>query len=85
MIPTEEFLVTLKEIDALRFGDFTLASGAQSQFYLDLRYLPAFPDVFSKIITKWAESLTMEFDLIVGIPSAGIPFATALAWVLNKP
>ncbi|MCE7733465.1 MAG: orotate phosphoribosyltransferase [Candidatus Heimdallarchaeota archaeon] len=81
------FLDQLYKIGALKFGNFTLASGAESNFYIDLRFLPSFPSVFSNLINQmdsYAKSIT-DFDAIIGIPLAGIPFGTALSLSSNKP
>lgn len=84
---TKTFLDKLQEIEALKFGDFTLASGAKSNFYVDLRFLPSFPMIFSDIIDKMYQDIQAlgAFDAIIGIPLAGIPFATALSLRTKKP
>lgn len=84
---TKTFLDQLYEIEALKFGNFTLASGAESNFYIDLRFLPSFPSVFSNLINQMDNYITTlsDFDAIIGIPLAGIPFATALSLRLQKP
>lgn len=83
----EEFLDKLVDIDALRFGEFTLASGKTSSFYLDLRYLPTYPDLFSTLLSEfYAHTISkLQFDLVIGIPLAGIPFASAISWISKKP
>ena len=79
-------LEELSQIDALKFGDFVLASGAKSKFYLDLRLVPSYPKLFQDITKKLGEkSQTMKFDNIAGIPTAGVPFGTTLAVLLQKP
>ncbi|MFV2015565.1 MAG: orotate phosphoribosyltransferase [Candidatus Heimdallarchaeota archaeon] len=83
---TNTFLDQLYEIQALKFGDFTLASGAKSSFYIDLRFLPSFPKVFFNLIEQMYKYIeAIEFDAIIGIPLAGIPFATALSLSSEKP
>jgi orotate phosphoribosyltransferase len=83
----EEFLDKLVEIDALRFGEFILADGSTSSFYLDLRYLPAYPNLFSTLLNEfYAHTISkLQFDLVIGIPLAGIPFASAISWISQKP
>ncbi len=84
---TKELFDKLTSIDALRFGEFTLASGAKSKFYIDLRYLPSFPDLYRDLITAMFDKIkvTLTFDVIIGIPLAGIPLATSLSWLCEKP
>lgn len=84
---TKQFFDNLASVNALRFGDFTLASGAKSNFYIDLRYLPSFPDLYQDLILTMYKQIgeTLNFDIIMGIPLAGVPFATSLSWISKKP
>ena len=79
-------LEELSQIDALQFGDFVLASGVTSKFYLDLRLIPSYPKLFQTVTKELGErSKNLTFDIITGIPTAGVPFGTALAILLQKP
>ncbi|MHA2363956.1 MAG: orotate phosphoribosyltransferase [Candidatus Hodarchaeales archaeon] len=80
------FLEKLEQINALKFGEITLASGVSSPYYLDLRYLPAYPEFFSTVMNQYYQKiiLKLSYDAIIGIPLAGIPFATALSWISKK-
>jgi orotate phosphoribosyltransferase len=80
----------LYKIDAVKFGVFELSSGKQSPYYIDLRVIPSFPDAFREICDTYAEQITSEiglgnFDRIAGVPIAGIPFASQIAYNLKKP
>jgi len=80
----------LTKIGALKFGTFKLTSGKISPYYIDLRIVPSFPDVFKRICDLYVGLLKTElrtdnFDRIAGIPTAGIPFASLIAYQLNKP
>ena len=80
----------LHNIDALKFGVFKLTSGKISPYYIDLRIIPSFPDAFREICAFYGESITNQiglqnFDRIAGIPIAGIPFASQIAYNLKKP
>lgn len=80
----------LNRIGALKFGAFKLTSGKMSPYYIDLRVVPSFPDVFQKICTSCVDFVKKEvgvesFDRIAGIPVAGIPFTSILAYELKKP
>ncbi len=81
---------TLHKIDALKFGVFKLTSGKASPYYIDLRVVPSFPDAFRQICDFYGEYITREvglenFDRIAGVPLAGIPFASQIAYNLRKP
>jgi orotate phosphoribosyltransferase len=80
----------LYKIDAVKFGVYQLSSGKQSPYYVDLRVIPSFPDAFREICEAYAEQITAEiglanFDRIAGVPIAGIPFASQVAYNLKKP
>ncbi len=80
----------LHKIDALKFGVFTLSSGKASPYYVDLRIVPSFPDAFREICDFYGEYITSHvglenFDRIAGVPLAGIPFASQIAYNLRKP
>lgn len=84
----DEFLTNLEKNNILKFGEFTLASGGKSDFYIDLRIIPYHPDFFSTIMKQLADKIEQEsvkFDIICGIPMAGMPFATLIAYYLKKP
>ncbi len=80
----------LFKIDAVKFGVFKLTSGKASPYYIDLRVIPSFPDAFREICDFYAQYITSQiglknFDRIAGIPLAGIPFASQIAYNLKKP
>ncbi len=77
-------------IGALKFGAFTLAGGRLSSYYIDMRIIPSFPGAFRKvgeIYVEIAKKSVREtsFKRVVGIPTAGIPFASIVAFSLSKP
>jgi len=85
-----EICKILNKIGALKFGAFKLTSGKISPYYIDLRIIPSFPDAFQKICDLQAAFIKEEigvknFDRIAGIPIAGIPFASLIAYNLKKP
>ena len=80
----------LYKIGALKFGTFKLTSGKISPYYIDLRVVPSFPDAFHKICDIYLKLVNGSvgadnFKRIAGIPTAGIPFASVVAYNLNKP
>jgi orotate phosphoribosyltransferase len=85
-----EMAKILIKIDALKFGVFKLTSGKNSPYYIDLRIVPSFPDAFAKICDFYTQQITTQigtnsFDRIAGVPTAGIPFASQIAYNLKKP
>lgn len=78
------------KINALRFGAFVLKGGKRTSYYVDLRSVPSFPGVFQKTVEAYTWLLTeriglKSFAALGGIPVAGLTFASAVAYALNKP
>ena len=82
-----EFASYLLKSNSLRFGVFTLASGKQSSYYIDLRVLPSFPPVFKLAIGALKDVVLKKakFDTIASVPTSGLVFGSALAYEMGKP
>ncbi|MCX8153026.1 MAG: orotate phosphoribosyltransferase [Candidatus Bathyarchaeota archaeon] len=85
-----EVAKSLHKIDALKFGVFKLSSGKISPYYIDLRIVPSFPDAYRQICDFYVKYIInavglKNFDRIAGVPTAGIPFASQIAYNLKKP
>ncbi len=75
-----ELLVRYK---AIEFGDFTLASGAKSTYYIDVKSAVTHPDLLSAVASQVAGSY--EFDVIAGVAVGGVPLAVAVSIAGRKP
>jgi len=85
-----ELCRVLNKIGALEFGTFKLTSGKTSPYYIDLRIVPSFPDAFQKVCDLYVKLIEKDlgvekFERVAGIPTAGIPFASLVAYQLKKP
>jgi len=85
-----EMAKILVNIDAIKFGLFKLSSGKVSPYYVDLRVVPSFPDAFRQICDAYGDFIRAQiglgnFDRVAGVPIAGIPFASQIAYNLKKP
>ena len=68
---------------AIEFGDFTLASGAKSRYYVDVKTAVTHPDFLAEIAREIAERY--DFDVVAGVAVGGIPLAVATALAAQKP
>ena len=76
----------LYSIQALKFGEFKLKSGALSPFYVDLRVIISHPPILRAIAQRILDLLApLIFQRIAGIPYAGLPIATAVSLTGNFP
>jgi len=79
----------LHEIGALKFGKFTWVSGIEAPYYIDLRLVPSYPEVFDTLVTELCKLIktvpNYENCILAGVPTAGISFATAVALELKLP
>ncbi len=85
-----ELCKILHRIGAVEFGTFKLTSGKISPYYIDMRIVPSFPDALQKICDFYIKLIKSNvgienFERIAGIPTAGIPFASIVAYNLKKP
>ncbi|MBN1287612.1 MAG: orotate phosphoribosyltransferase [Anaerolineae bacterium] len=89
--PETKIARTLLEIGAVVFTPYepiTFKSGIKSPVYVDNRRLPFRPAQWQTVIegfTHVIEREALEFDVIAGIATAGIPHSAALGYVLQKP
>ncbi|MBM1154791.1 orotate phosphoribosyltransferase [archaeon] len=86
----ERFIDILVKIRAVRFGTFMLSSGAISPYYIDLRLIPSYPDLFVFTCRIYKTLIKRElgvnrFHYIASIPTAGLIYAAAIAHSLRKP
>jgi len=86
----KEFAIFLYKNNIIRFGNFTLASGKNSSYYVDLRLIPSYPHQFRKMI-KNIQNLIVEktglgdFECLASVPTGGLVVTSALAIEIVKP
>ena len=68
---------------AIEFGEFTLASGKKSTYYIDVKSAVTNPDLLFAIASTIAQTHT--FDVVAGVAVGGVPLAVATAIVTRKP
>jgi orotate phosphoribosyltransferase len=80
----------LVKTGATKFGLFKLSSGKLSPYYIDLRMIPGDPKALETVIEIYETMARSKigvtsFDRIAGVPTAGVPYASILAYTLSKP
>ena len=79
-------IIGLAELGALKFGDFTLASGKRSSIYVDLRLLVSQPSLMQTVARAYALLLeSLDCDRIAGIPYAALPIGAAVSLASGIP
>src|SRR4030066_1031043 len=93
----EEKLFLMKQVgilliknSAIKFGDYILTSGKRSPYYVDLRQTISSPitmDWIGNALTRIVinEIGKDKIDKILGVPTAGVPFATVVSQKLGIP
>jgi len=86
----KEFAIFLHQKGIIKFGEFILASGKKSSYYVDLRLVPSYPHEFRKMVKFLQNEITQNigldnFDSIVSVPTGGLVIASALAIETVKP
>ncbi|MEN6611305.1 MAG: orotate phosphoribosyltransferase [Methanoregulaceae archaeon] len=73
----------LIESGAVEFGRFTLASGRESSYYIDIKSAVTHPVLLRLIADEVAR--THDFDIIAGVAVGGVPLAVAVSLASGKP
>jgi orotate phosphoribosyltransferase len=69
---------------AVKFGEFTLTSGATSNYYVDVKSAMTDPDTL-RAIGKEMAVLAKGFDAVAGMELGAVPIATAVSLAANIP
>src|SRR5688572_10693706 len=72
---------------AVKFGDFTLTSGAKSPYYVDVKAASTDPSTLKAIAHKMAQLAAKNgpFDAVAGMELGAVPLATAVSLESNLP
>ena len=88
MTTAGELAIELAKHGCVLVGEFKLTSGLKSPYYIDLRRVPSHPELFDQVADAYISVLKKHgtrFDRIAGVPTAGIPVATLVAYKSKKP
>ena len=73
----------LLECGAIEFGEFVLASGARSSYYIDIKAATTKPSILREIGKAIAES--QEFEVVAGVAVGAVPIAVAVSLASDRP
>ncbi len=83
-----KILLKIKAVTVSTNPPYTWASGMKAPIYCDNRLIISFPEERKKVIMafkKLVEERGIQFDIIGGTAMAAVPWASFLAYELNKP
>lgn len=82
----QELIAALKACGAVRYGDFTLASGKKSKYYIDIKKASTDPKTL-RLIARQAATRVKEMDvnLVAGVELGGVSLATAVSMETDLP
>ncbi len=82
----DTLFASLVDLEAVKFGEFILASGIQSPIYIDLRLLVSRPSLLARTADLYTNLLRgVPCDRIAGVPYAALPIGTAVALNAGVP
>jgi orotate phosphoribosyltransferase len=87
-IKTAQALIDIGAVGFCVENPITFSSGMKAPVYVDNRRFPFWPDAWHIVIEAFHQTILKEniqFDVIAGIETAGIPHSSALAYLLHKP
>ena len=81
-----DLIVQLHEVGCIQFGSFTMASGLQSPFYIDLRRIMARPALLKQVALVYGDLVRpLVFDHLAAVPYAALTLGTAVSLAIDKP
>jgi orotate phosphoribosyltransferase len=82
----QELIAALKACGAIRYGDFKLASGKKSKYYIDIKKASTDPKTLKLIARQAAFRIKqMDVNIIAGVELGGVPLATAVSMETELP
>jgi orotate phosphoribosyltransferase len=79
---------SLRACQAIQYGDFTLASGKRSKYYIDIKRASTDPKILSVMAEEMQAEMRrkgIEVDVIAGVVLGSVPLAVALSLRTGLP
>lgn len=83
MVDGNDITALLIQYRAIEFGEFTLASGQKSSYYVDIKQAVTQPALLAAIGRIVSEEF--DFELVAGVAVGGVPLAVAVSLASGKP
>ncbi len=83
-VSNNELIDELIRLKAVEFGDFTLASGKRSDYYVNIKRATT-QTSFLKLVSKHMAPLASGYDKIAGVALGAVPLVVALALEVDLP
>ena len=81
-----ELIQLLKDNHVVKYGKFTLSSGKESDYYVDMKRAITDPEILLKVAEIISEKINeLEIDRIAGPALGAIPIVTAVSIVSKNP
>lgn len=82
----KELITLLKENEVIKFGKFTLSSGKESDYYVDMKRAVTDPEILSKVAEIISEKIEgLGVDKVAGPALGAVPIATAISLTAKLP
>ena len=85
-LKNERLISNLNNCGAVMYGDFTLASGKQSKYYIDIKQAITDPNTLSMIAAQMSDLVKkMQVNKVAGVELGGVPLATLVSAKSHLP
>ncbi|MEM3832775.1 MAG: orotate phosphoribosyltransferase [Thermoprotei archaeon] len=85
-LTSEGLIALMYETNSVKFGKFKLSSGKESNVYIDLRNALSYVKLREIIVRMMMHVVkTLDYDIVVGVATGGLPWASLLAYEERKP